>query len=522
MKEELVIVKDCEEALVKVNSKNGKYSIIVMILLMICYTCSGAFITNAFIFLEKDPDIKCSVDNSTFYVCDRKEACDINKNITYEFQYQKPHYSWTNDLRMECNDNFNIGLFGSLFYIGCMISSIPLADRFGRASLIKISMAFRSIILLIPLVYTNILSIQISLFFIGICNSLHSTIPYILLGELVSKENRDNYLTVMFMCESFSGIIGTLFFYFNQNWYLYLFLNVIYGLIFVIFSFMLYESPRHLYVNKRYEEAKQILSKIAKINLGVDMAFKFEKENQDATECKPQGRSMNLLSIIKKTRYRWYVIILPLIWFFVAFAFFAINFMVKYLNQNIYMLNTILFLAEFVSYLISRIIMYIFGKRNTMMGAFLISAVSFFVFYFVGDSNIYFVFILTFLAKFGASIVLNVSSIYTTESFPTGLRGSSVALCSIIGKFGGILAPLIVELSDFAFLISGVFCLFSAVILIPLANSNNKVEFNDEHELSRTFHNQEIPVKTTIELNTNPTEPTESPKSNDIEYVGIS
>jgi Na+/melibiose symporter-like transporter len=325
--------------------------------------------------------------------------------------------------------------------------------------------------------------------FLGVLNSMHSTIPYILLSEYLGKDHRDNYLTLMFIFESFSGIFTTFFFFFVQNWVVFFVFNLIYGGIFVAFSFLLYESPRYLYSNKNYSGTREVLKKISKINLGYELTFRFEKEdimNDSIAFSVAKTEEITLKYLFTHHRYKKYMIVLPLIWLLDAFAFFAINFMIKYIKENIYLLNIIVFASEAFSYLISNYAMVKLGKRNAMFFSFLISGVSFILFYFVGEfkilNNLVLILILTFSAKFGASVVLNVSSIYTNESFPTHVRGRATAVCSFLGKFGGIIAPLLVEMSPFTGIISGLTCLIASFILIPLENRDENVQFNDERE----------------------------------------
>jgi len=266
----LVQMKNCEEALSYIYN-DGKYQKFAMILLTICYTCTGAFITNSLIFLQKDPQIECyykelftnqeqnlknqvfnlsiPMNNITKTYCSRKDACDkSNKNIiSYNFLFEsQKYYSWVNDLKLGCDKNHVIGLFSSIFSMGGLISSListSLSDYFGRAKLIKISMMIRSFFILLIILFPTEKIIMLSMFSLGLLNSMHSTIPYILLSEYMKKENRDDYLTYMFIFESFSGILGTFFFLIIQNWLIFLILNLIYGLIFIYYSEFLYESP---------------------------------------------------------------------------------------------------------------------------------------------------------------------------------------------------------------------------------------------------------------------------------------
>jgi Na+/melibiose symporter-like transporter len=328
------------------------------------------------------------------------------------------------------------------------------------------------------------------MFILGLLNSMHSTIPYILISEYVSKDERDKYLTVMFMFESFSAIIATIFFYFIQNWKIFLYFNFGYGGIFIVFSFLLYESPRFLYSNKRYDEARHVLGKISKLNTGNEMKIKFEKEDakteleSSETQQIPK-KVITFKSIFTNSKMRKYLIILALIWFLVAFAFYALSFMIKYLKADIYMMNSILFASEVISYFLSTIIMKKMGKRNVMIVSFLLSGVCFFAFYvfnLLSIDHIAVIIILSFLARFGSCVILNVSSIYTNESFPTHLRGRSTAICSFLGKFGGIIAPMLVDVSSVTSVVSGSTCLLAMLILIPLSNNVKTEELVDEQE----------------------------------------
>jgi MFS family permease len=75
------------------------------------------------------------------------------------------------------------------------------------------------------------------------------------------------------------------------------------------------------------------------------------------------------------------------------------------------------------------------------------------------------------MSKFGASALLNISAIYSNEVFPTDLRGRAIAICSFVGKFGGIIAPMLVELSEQTLLISAFICILSCLVLMPLENT---------------------------------------------------
>ncbi len=252
----------------------------------------------------------------------------------------------------------------------------------------------------------------------------------------------------------------------------------------------MYESSQYLFSKNLYEETKEVLRRISVFNLGYEINIVFENELKNKTNIefsKFDGIENNqkanffkeFLEIFKIEKIKLYIIIIPLIWFLDAFAFFAIYFMIKYIDNNIYLMNMILFISEAVSYIISNYLSNIYGKRDCMIYSFILSALSFILFYFLNPST-FFTLILVFSAKFGAAVILNISSIYTNECFPTIIRGRCTAICSFLGKFGGIISPILVETTNNTSIISSIFCFFAAAILIPLKNTNDKIEFEDK------------------------------------------
>jgi MFS family permease len=199
------------------------------------------------------------------------------------------------------------------------------------------------------------------------------------------------------------------------------------------------------------------------------------------------------MALFNSKKLRVYILILPFIWFSTAFAFFAINFEVKYFRNDIFVSNFIIFSSEAFSYFVSNKMMDIFGKKISMILGFLVSALSYLLFLFIDKENAILTLLLIFLSKYGASSLLNISSIYTNEVFPTDVRGRAIGICSFFGKFGGIIAPIMVETSEYTLVISGIICIISCVVLIPLNNNSSLSQLIDKIEdLDENLINSEL------------------------------
>ena len=192
------------------------------------------------------------------------------------------------------------------------------------------------------------------------------------------------------------------------------------------------ESPRYLASKNKFDEARQVLNTIAKINLGKEVKIRFERENEikqdknkNSTDAEQKIKSEQTIATSKlfsSSKLRPYTIILPFIWFVTAFAFFAFNFEIKYLTTEIYFSNFLLFTSEGTTYFLSNKMMIYLGKKYSMIISFLISAVSYFLFYFYKEEKEIVIFNLIFCSKFGASALLNISSIYSNEVLKMKLR----------------------------------------------------------------------------------------------------
>ncbi len=450
--------------------------------MIISFTCSGDVLGNALDFMLKDADFECNVNNQ-WERCTRTKAC--NEGYEYQIIFSDSHdYSWINDFRLDCHDKYRIYLFKVLFLVGALLSSIfgsSSSDYFGRVRIVKITMILRSLIILFPLIFPHKFLIMIALPLLGFFSGFHTSVSYILISEYVSRFEKDKYQTFMLICGSVLSTLTAIYFYIYQNWRIYFLINLIYGIAFCFFSHRLLESPRYLVSKQKFSEAREILKKIALINLGKEKQLKFEKEVKLAQNDQKKIASIYLekltsnddttpvSSLFSSSKYKYFTVALPFWFLATSLISSTIYFEQVHSDWNIYLKETILNATKIISQIISLFMMIYLGKKHSMILSFTLSIFSTMIIFFTSkEESIAEIIIL--IQQFAYSSLINIIYTYANELYSTDLRGRALAFCIFAEKLGKFAGPVMEDLDKTILMISSILSLVSCLFLIPIEN----------------------------------------------------
>ena len=95
--------------------------------------------------LEQFPEYICSTDSGIDYRCKQHEIC-FKGNPKEEMQWRinwessRSIINWVDEMNLLCATKFQIGLFGSIYFMGFAISGVflKLSDHFGRRVVIQV------------------------------------------------------------------------------------------------------------------------------------------------------------------------------------------------------------------------------------------------------------------------------------------------------------------------------------------------------------------------------------------------
>ena len=230
---------------------------------------------------------------TTIQQCNYETVCkseDLNLKA-YEVDTDSAYslYNWNQQVNMHCVPRNYVGGLGSMIFIGCAVSSLIMpftGDLFGRWNSAQF-LGFLTLPVWYLFIYTNsFAAIQFGCFWAGLLMLLRFTNLYILMNEFMAQKHQ-GYATSIFMCGDSAMtfyLIGYLRFIDKDLVALQQLCVYLTILSIVLFSFIP-ESPKWLISVGRYDEARQSLRKIAKINGKstdqFDLPFKEEKQGKN-------------------------------------------------------------------------------------------------------------------------------------------------------------------------------------------------------------------------------------------------
>lgn len=205
---------------------------------------------------------------------------------------------------MECAPKYQFGLFGSFFFAAVVLASVifaPLADKIGRKP-IALAGALTHLIPSLWLLFNTSRTVgYFLLFVIGLAMPMRVFVGYIYCMEFLPHK-RTALATALIL--GIDGLVLTwtsLYFWLLDNsWSRFFSISVLATIVAFILVLSLPESPKFLVTKRKYERARKVISKIAKIN-GLTN-FLFEADDEESLEVLHRssttdgGNTLNILT----------------------------------------------------------------------------------------------------------------------------------------------------------------------------------------------------------------------------------
>ncbi|XP_060086238.1 organic cation transporter protein-like [Ylistrum balloti] len=363
--------------------------------------------------------------------------------------------TFTSKFNIVCDRTRLVPLCKSLFVVGKFLGSFlfgRLSDQIGRKTThcsalmlmfgLTFGMSWSSSYAVFTIIITAIGAATQGIFGVG----------FILGVELVGPSKRK--YAALFLQDFFSlGVVvlsGVSFFV--RHWH---YINIVCSapaLLFVLYWWLLPESPRWLISKHRMEEANVILQKTAKVNKRNVMITRLYRN----VESKVQAPTGNLFQFLFSRGVLSRALILFFNWSVVNMTYYGLSLNAGNMKGNFF-LN--IFLAGLIE--IPAIIMVSFcvdraGRKRVYSLSIILAgcacASSMLVMLFLQPENPIIVIAAAMVCKFFASAAYNTIYLFSSELFPTMTRNAGMGASACAARLGGIMAPYV---ADATILVSG-------------------------------------------------------------------
>jgi MFS family permease len=299
-------------------------------------------------------------------------------------------------------------------------------------------------------------------------------IASVMINEMIDSKYSGMIMSITNSLFPLSGLINVFFIYYFKNWLYFHYFTVTIAVANNILGFIyLVESPRWLIANNKMAEFEDSVLFIAKINgrlhETIDEFNSFYERKNTITESSFRKHNYKYFDLIKYPSVRWLSLKHSYLWIASGFSFFSLLLNLKGMTGNIYTDACITYTAEFIAEIYSGYISQFMGRKNVIMYAFLLSMIGSFGFSFVKIFYIDYVFL--FLASIGIASAFNVLYIYSTESYPTNIKGLTIGILSLLNRLAASIVPSILVITSQVIPIVGILSFVAYFIMLTMEES---------------------------------------------------
>ncbi|XP_028401281.1 solute carrier family 22 member 16-like isoform X2 [Dendronephthya gigantea] len=451
-------------------------------------------------FITAEPDWKCveGYKNNT--------VCRFNNSITltsddYKARCKMPREAWTfvddftsivTEYDLVCDDSILLSIAQSCYWVGMLIALLVggfLSDKYGRRLVLYGGCALVAIATCIMVFPKSFVVFIVCRVLIGIGSGFRNATHFTLLVEFTTERYRSWIGVGSFIFWAVGISVMPLIGFLIPAWRMFLLATAVIAIPVLFIYWLVPESPRWLLLNGKKEEAKKVLTKVAKMNkrpLPDDLVL----QKPVITETRMSFRQLfRNWKTAKKTLICWDL------WFVSALVYYGVSYGSVDLGGNRYLNVFLVSVVEIPSNFALIWAVRRFGRKKcvlfALVVAFIASAIS--VAIPTGKSGVSVRGRITtaVIAKFFINISFCGIYLWSAELFPTVIRSTAMSTSSAMARIGSFTASYIIWLIRYhaalPYSIMGIICFQAAVLGIFLPETKGKptLETMDDMEEKR-------------------------------------
>lgn len=424
-------------------------------LLAILFFCQATFATGVYtsVFSDYTPRHHCvTYKEEQFNLTkweDKNTRCgllnssnDVTKCSMWTFDKTVIEESASSTFGIVCDKAVLKTLGSTLKMSGLLVGSFVfgwLSDVYGRVPSLTLAGLLLFISQIIAGFSTNYIMFSVMNIFMAAGGIGSYLISFVLLFEWISPKYRTRASASAQIPFALGFLYTVLIAWIVSRWQPLHFVLAAPNSLFLIFFFILPESPRWLVSRKKFDKALRSIKFAAKLNKIHCSSSGIEEENTSS-----EIFGIGVLVAQPVLRYR--LIIMSFNWVVVTLCFYGL--ILNSAGQDLFIGMSSSASVELLAYILTVLLMDVFGRRPILTICQIVSGCCCLCAGFVPNDFFWIRLILSSVGKMGASAVFSVIFVYTSELFPTCVRNSAMGLCSTVARIGAMLAPSIAGLDS--------------------------------------------------------------------------
>ncbi|XP_027585329.1 solute carrier family 22 member 3 [Pipra filicauda] len=406
--------------------------------------------------------------------------------------YEQPHSSLISEYNLVCGNAWMLDLSQAILNLGFLTGAFILgyaADRYGRILIYLLSCLGVGICGIIVAFAPNFTVLLIFRFLQGVFGKGTWMTCYVIVTEIVGSDQR------------IVGIVIQIFFtlgimilpgiaYLIPTWQGLQLAISLPNFIFLLYYWVVPESPRWLLTRKKGEKALKIMRSIAKHN------GKFLSPHySEITVSNEEVSNPSFLDLVRTPQMRRCTLILMYAWFASALIYQGLVMRLGIVGGNLYLDFFISGAVELPAAFLIIVTIDRVGRRLPFAISNIVAGIACLITAFLPEDIPWLKTTVATLGRLSITIAFEVVYLVNSELYPTTLRNFGVSLCSSLCDLGGIIAPFLLfrlaaiwlELPLIIFSILAVVCGLLVLLLPETKGISLPETVEDVEQLSSHF-----------------------------------
>ncbi|NXU75215.1 S22A3 protein, partial [Oreotrochilus melanogaster] len=409
-----------------------------------------------------------------------------------DWVYKQPHSSIVSEYNLVCGNAWMLDFSQAILNLGFLVGAFTLcyaADRYGRILIYLLSCLGVGICGIIVAFSPNFTLFLIFRFLQGVFSKGTWMTCYVIVTEIVGSEQR------------FLGIVIQIFFtlgimilpgiaYLVPTWQGMQLAISLPNFLFLLYYWVVPESPRWLLTRKKGEKALKIMRNIAKHN-----GKYLSPHYSEITLSNEEVSNPSFLHLVRTPQMRRNTLILMYAWFTSALIYQGLVMRLGIVGGNLYLDFFISGAVELPAALLILMTIDRIGRRLPFGISNIVAGIACLITAFLPDDIPWLKTTVATLGRLGITMAFEIVYLVNTELYPTTLRNFGVSLCSSLCDLGGIIAPFLLfrlatiwlELPLLIFSILAVVCGLLVLLLPETKGISLPETVEDVEQLSSHF-----------------------------------